>query len=178
MRKLTLISAILFILLALSNLAQAGNNLTVSYSPTNITRSMDMAMRGNSFNYLTVQEGTATDTIYEKAKESKPAKLKSPIAALVIAVVPGSVVHGAGHFYAGKTGTAIGLFGAEAVGVVLVLGSGISRLDKTESSDRVDAIEWVGVAMFFGSWLYDVVESPFVVKNRNDKILGKEPFEQ
>jgi len=183
MRTLTLISVALFSLSLLSNVGQAGNNLTVSYSPTNITHSMDVAVGSHSFNYLIVQETTATDTTYKKANESKPAKLKSPTTALVIALVPGSVVHGAGHFYAGKTGIALGLFGAEIVGTGLiyagVIGSIFEGMEGSEKRGGEDAALIIGLGLFVGSWVYDVVASPLVVKNQNDKILGKKslPFE-
>jgi len=180
MRKLTLASAVLVILYVLSSTVQAGNNLSVSYSPTNITHAMDVAVRSNAFNYSIVQETTATDTIYKKANETKPAKLKSPTKALVIALVPGSVVHGAGHFYAGKTKTAIGLFGAEILGAGLtlvgMLGSMFEGMEGSEKSGGEDAALIIGIGLFAGSWIYDVVASPFEVKNQNDKILGKKPF--
>jgi len=148
-------SAILVILFVFSNTVKAGNNLTVSYSPANITHSMDVAVGSHSFNYLIVQETTATDTIYMKANESKPANLKSPTTALVIALVPGSVVHGAGHFYAGKTGTALGLFGAEIIGAGLiyagVLGSIFEGMEGSENRGGEDAALIVGLSLFAGS---------------------------
>jgi hypothetical protein len=174
-------SAILVILFVFSNTVKAGNNLTVSYYPTNITRSMDVAVRSNSLYYLYVQETIASDTINKKVIERKPVKLKSPTTALVIALVPGSVVHGAGHFYAGKTGTAFGLFGAEIIGAGLiyagVLGSIFEGMEGSEKRGGEDAALIIGLGLFAGSWVYDVVASPLVVKNQNDKILGKEPFE-
>jgi len=147
-------------------------------SPMNISHAMDVAVRSNSMNYLYAQEPIMNDTIYEKANESKPRKLKSPTKALVIALVPGSVVHGAGHFYAGKTKTAIGLFGAEIAGAALtslgLLGS--LRGDTGGEGDGSLAgpvVLSLGLGLFVGSWIYDVVGSPSVVKNQNDKILGK-----
>lgn len=173
-------SAILVILFVFSNTVKAGNNLTVSYSPANITHSMDMAVRSNSLNYLYAQESSASDTINKKVNEPKPVKLKSPTTALVIALVPGSVVHGAGHFYAGKTGTAFGLFGAEIIGAGLiyagVLGSIFEGMEGSEKRGGEDAALIIGLGLFAGSWVYDVIASPLVVKNQNDKILGKRPF--
>jgi len=177
MRKLTLISAVLIILFVLSNTVQARNNRTVSYSPTNITHALDFAVRSNSLNYLYTQEPMVNDTIYEKANESTPGKLKSPTKALVIALVPGSVVHGAGHFYAGKTKTAFVLFGAEIIGAGMAfLGGAVSNLPHDtggESGSGGDAVLILGLGLFVGSWMYDVMQSPLVVKNQNDKLLGK-----
>ncbi len=150
-------------------------------SPTNISHAMDVAVRSNSLNYLYSQEPIMNDTIYDKANESKPVKLKSPTTALVIALVPGAVVHGAGHFYAGKTKTAIGLFGAEIAGAALtslgLLGS--LRGDTGGEGDGSLAgpvVLSLGLGLFVGSWIYDVIGSPFAVKDQNDKILGKKPF--
>jgi|GEM_PF-1244516 len=173
-------SAILVILFVFSNTVKAGNNRTVFYSHTNITHAMDLAVRSNSLYYLYVQETIASDTINKKVVERKPVKLKSPTTALVIALVPGSVVHGAGHFYAGKTGTAFGLFGAEIIGAGMiifgVLGSVFEGMEGSEKRGGEHAALIIGLGLFVGSWVYDVVASPLVVKNQNDKILGKRPF--
>jgi hypothetical protein len=177
MRKLTLISAVLIIIFVLSDTGQAGNNLSVSYSPTNIAQAMDFAVKSNTLSYLYAQEPMANDTIYPKANESKPGKLKSPTTALVIALVPGSVVHGAGHFYAGKTKTAFVLFGAEIIGAGMAfLGGAVSSAPHDtggESGSGGDAVLILGLGLFVGSWMYDVMQSPLVVKNQNDKLLGK-----
>ncbi|HVP35590.1 MAG TPA: hypothetical protein VMT04_01210, partial [Terriglobales bacterium] len=37
-------------------------------------------------------------------------------------------------------------------------------------------ILFFGLGLFVGSWMYDVIGSPFAVKDQNDKILGKKPF--
>ncbi|MCJ7457570.1 MAG: hypothetical protein MUP17_01090 [candidate division Zixibacteria bacterium] len=179
MRKIIFISAILIIFFVLSNNVQAENNLSLYYSPTNIAHSMDFAVRSNSLNYLYAQEPIAVDTSYEKTNESKPAKLKSPTTALVIALVPGSIVHGAGHFYVGKTKTAIGLFGAEIIGAGLTFLGALGSLRGDtggESSGGGEVVLALGLGLFAGSWIYDVVGSPFAVKDQNDKILGKKPF--
>ena len=176
MRKLTLVSAILFILFVLSNIVQAGNNLTVSYSPTNITRSMDFAVRSNSLNYLAVQETTATNNIYKKAKESKPPKLKSPTTALVIALVPGSVVHGAGYFYAGKPKTGLFLFGIEVIGAGLVYAgalSGFAEWSQDGTGKERPELAWMGIALFAGSLLADVIGAPEAARKHKEGIIKK-----
>ena len=181
MRKPTLVPAILFILIVLSNTVRAGNNLSVSYSPLNITQAMDLAVRNNSLYYLSAQETIASDTIDNKATVPKTGKLKSPTAALVIALVPGAVVHGAGHFYAGKTKTAIGLFGAEILGGVFVyfgaLGSSLHSDTGGEGGSNAGPIVlFLGLGLFIGSWIYDIADSPSVIKSQNDQAVGKKPF--
>ncbi|MCJ7457571.1 MAG: hypothetical protein MUP17_01095 [candidate division Zixibacteria bacterium] len=181
MRKLILSLTILTIII-MPNAVHAGNKSVISYSPTNITHSMDLAVRSNSLYYSYVQETIASDTINKKVVERKPAKLKSPTKALVIALVPGSVVHGAGHFYAGKTKTAFVLFGAEIIGAGMAFfgAAGWSVQGDTggDGSLAGPVVLFLGLGLFTGSWIYDVAVSPSVVKNQNDKILGKEPFEQ
>lgn len=171
--------AIFYCLFAFSSSIQAECTSGVSYSPMNISHSMDVAVRSNPFNYLTVQETTETDTIYKTANKSKPAKLKSPTTALVIALVPGAVVHGAGHFYAGKTKTAVGLFGAEILGAGL---TGLGLLGSLrgdtggEGGEGGEVVIALGLGFFFGSWIYDIVESPSVIKRQNDQTPEKKPF--
>ena len=148
-------------------------------SPMNISHAMDVAVRSKSLNYLYSQEPIMNDTIYEKANESKPGKLKSPTTAFVIALVPGAVVHGAGHFYAGKTKTAIGLFGAEILGAGL---TGLGLLGSLrgdtggEGGEGGEVVIALGLGFFFGSWIYDIVESPSVIKRQNDQTSEKKPF--
>jgi len=180
MRKPILVSEILFILIILlSDTVLAGNNLSVSYSPLNITQAMDLAVRNNSLYYLSAEETIASDMIDNKATVPKTGKLKSPTAALVIALVPGAVVHGAGHFYAGKTKTAIGLFGAEILGAGL---TGLGLLGSLrgdtggEGGEGGEVVIALGLGFFFGSWIYDIVESPSVIKRQNDQTSEKKPF--
>jgi hypothetical protein len=60
-------------------------------------------------------------------------KLKNPNMALFYAVIPGIIVHGSGHFYAGKTTIGAALLGSELVGGALAfvgaVGKGMSELD-------------------------------------------------
>jgi hypothetical protein len=52
MRKLISLLGVLFCLFVQSSSGQAGNNLSVSYSPKNITKAMDFELRSNSMSYL------------------------------------------------------------------------------------------------------------------------------
>ena len=180
MKQVISILSILVSIYVFAGTLHAGTTSLDLNSPMNISHAMDVAVRSNSLNYLYTQEPLANDTSYVKANESKPGKLKSPTTALVIALVSGAVVHGAGHFYAGKTKTAIGLFGAEAIGAGMTLlgmiGNAFEGMEGSESKGGADAALIIGLGLFAGSWIYDVAGSPFEVKNQNDKILGKKPF--
>lgn len=173
MRKLTLISAVLIIFFALSNIAQARNGLTVSYSPTNITQAMDFAVRSNSLNYLYTQETSQMDSINKGYVRPDTLRLKNPNTAMVIAILPGSIVHGAGHFYARRPVTGAALLGIEMVSLVFfvrAIGQGLSDTGNPEQ-ERQDS--FIGTTLFFGSWFYDIIVAPMTIAKENEKILGK-----
>ncbi|MET0388478.1 MAG: hypothetical protein ABW321_21080 [Polyangiales bacterium] len=79
-----------------------------------------------------------------------------PVAA---ALVLGPVVHGAGHFTAGQTSTALTLLAAEGVGVLGAV-AGLAGLAATGASEKTVAplagVAALGVGLFATSWLADV----------------------
>jgi hypothetical protein len=90
--------------------------------------------------------------------------------------VPGIVVHGAGHFYAGKKMTSALLFGAELGGVALVfygVNLGIGEMD-SERTATPNVVAAGGAALFLGSWIYDIIGAPLTIVKENEKILGKQ----
>jgi TM2 domain-containing membrane protein YozV len=102
-------------------------------------------------------------------------KLKNPWIALGIALVPGSIVHGAGHFYAGSIGTGFVLLGSELVGTGLI-GVGLIRGIETITGEPREG--WVieleiGLVLFVGSWIYDIIGSPIVVMKTNKDLLQR-----
>jgi len=103
-------------------------------------------------------------------------KPKSPWIALGIALVPGAVVHGAGHFYAGRIKTGFLLMGTEVVGVSLVgVGAIAGFAEVMGGESTLDAELWIfgGLILFVGSWVYDVVGSPIAVKKQNKELLQR-----
>lgn len=102
-------------------------------------------------------------------------KLKNPWIAFGIALVPGSIVHGAGHFYAGKIGTGFVLLGSELVGtglIVVGLVGGIETITGEPREGWVIELE-VGLVLFVGSWIYDIIGSPIVVMKSNKDLLQR-----
>jgi hypothetical protein len=102
-------------------------------------------------------------------------KLKSPWIAFGIALVPGSIIHGAGHFYAGRIGTGFVLLGCELVGTGLI-GVGLIRGIETITGEPREG--WVielevGLVLFVGSWIYDIIGSPIVVMKSNKDLLAR-----
>ncbi|MCJ7457572.1 MAG: hypothetical protein MUP17_01100 [candidate division Zixibacteria bacterium] len=173
MRKLTLVSAVLIILFVLSNITQAGNNPTVSYSPTNITQAMDVAVRSNSMSYLYTLTSSQIDSASKGYVRPDTLRLKNPNTAMVIAILPGSIVHGAGHFYARRPVTGAALLGIEMVSLVFfvrAIGQGLSDTGSPEQ-ERQDS--FIGTTLFFGSWLYDIIVAPLTIAKENEKISEK-----
>jgi len=111
------------------------------------------------------------DSIKVVALESL--KLKSPYMAIFYAFIPGIVIHGSGHFYVGKTKTGFWLLGAEVVGAYLVFTAALAELPGGEYDPDDELWGFAGLLLFVGSWVYDVVKSPIVVKKQNKELLQK-----
>jgi len=99
---------------------------------------------------------------------------KDPSKAFLYALIPGSVVHGAGHFYAGKTATGFLLLGTELVGAALVLGGTSTGWGRSSPTREGFAVSLAGEILFLGSWIYDMVKSPLIVQKQN-RLLEKNP---
>jgi len=121
-----------------------------------------------------VQDSTRVHT-------SDSLKLKNPNLALAYAVIPGFIVHGAGHFYAGRRTTGIVLLASELVGctffTVGALDQAVSQLEGAHSSDGVsgEGLVVIGAILFVGSWTYDIIGAPLAVQKYNAALLAKEP---
>lgn len=94
-------------------------------------------------------------------------KHKSPYMAVFYSVIPGVLVHGSGHFYAGKGGTGTTLLGLEAAGALLLYFGSLSAFQGSSHQNDTDAMGYIGLALFAGSWVYDIVGSPIVIVKRN-----------
>ena len=109
------------------------------------------------------------------AEEDESAR-KEPVVAFAVALIPGSVVHGLGHYYAGDPETGKTLLVTEGVSLGLVLVGGVflsSQLNSLEcSSDCVIGAISIsaGTIGFLGSWVYDVIGSPFAAQRYNRKL--------
>jgi hypothetical protein len=102
-------------------------------------------------------------------------KLKDPNMALLYAVIPGVLIHGSGHFYAGKTKTGAVLLGSELVGGTFfsigVVGKGMSQLEGGEPWKYGNVFMAFGGFLFFGSWIYDIIGAPLAVQRENREFL-------
>lgn len=95
----------------------------------------------------------------ESAAEASPGRR---VAAGATAVVAGPVVHGAGHFVRGETGTGWWLLAGEGIGLAGAVG-GIAGLAVTGAApETVHGFTWLtihGVGLFTTSWLADIYGS-------------------
>jgi TM2 domain-containing membrane protein YozV len=126
--------------------------------------------RDQPFSFLFAQQ--AVDSTQPHSLPSL--KLKSPYMAAFYSVIPGVLVHGSGHFYAGKEGTGSALLGLEAAGVLLLYFGSLSAFQGSSHQNDTDAMGYIGLALFAGSWVYDMVGSPIAVVRRNRYIKETE----
>jgi hypothetical protein len=98
-------------------------------------------------------------------------KLKDPNMALFYAVIPGIVLHGSGHMYAGKTPTAIVLFGCELLGAGVAMMGALSQIDGPNETGQNTVL--IGSLVFWGTWIYDLIGSPMAVNSQNRKLLDQ-----
>ncbi|MDH4222977.1 MAG: hypothetical protein OEV55_05485 [candidate division Zixibacteria bacterium] len=178
MRKIFLITLILLTVLVSSSSVLAEETIVFSESNKPVLQAMKLSLKSNSLSYLYTMQSTNEDLAYKDNKSPDSLKLKDPREALFYAILPGFIVHGAGHFYAGKPKTGAFLVVGEVIGAGLIFLAGLASMpdNNTSSSGGVDAIAFIGVSLFAVTWLYDIVESPFVVKRNNQRILGKNDF--
>jgi hypothetical protein len=129
------------------------------------TISLAGLQQSDRFDFLLSQQ---TDSESTGLQTPVTIKLKKPYMAVFFSVIPGLVFHGSGHIYADKTETAMALFLAEMSGLGLIsLGTRSGHGD----SDDGETAAYFGMALFLGSWVYDMLESPFAVKRQNEKLL-------
>lgn len=77
-----------------------------------------------------------------------------------LAIGPGFLVHGLGHYYAGDNETALTLLIAELVGVGLIIAGNVLD-DRSNGAGTTggarNALVHSGVLLFFGSWAADII---------------------
>jgi hypothetical protein len=121
-------------------------------------------------------ENSAGDSVLDSIPTFHPdlKKRKEPFKAFIYALGPGAIVHGAGHFYAGETSMGFVLLGSEMVGGVLLLAgvaSGWEGGGNQGPTREGFPIFFAGAALFFGSWIYDMIKSPLIVQQQNQELL-------
>jgi hypothetical protein len=132
----------------------------------------------SSFFSVQQTENSAGDSVLDSIPTFHPdlKKRKEPFKVFIYALVPGAIVHGAGHFYAGKTSMGFVLLGSEMVGGVIMFSVAISGLGETKYTTAEGfVVAFAGGVLFFGSWIYDMIKSPLIVQQQNQELLqGKQ----
>jgi hypothetical protein len=52
----------------------------------------------------------------------------------------------------------------------------VEGIEENLSGDEGKAVAFVGMFLFLGSWAYDLIKSPSVVKKQNAELFIKEPI--
>lgn len=94
-------------------------------------------------------------------------KRKSAGTALFISVVPGFVVHGAGHFYVGKKRDAVLLFAGELASFGLLYAGAGGLVASSGESDEATTLYFLGVSLFISTWIYDLIGAPVAANKYN-----------
>lgn len=129
--------------------------------------SLIVSTEADSFTLLFAQQMPDSTT----GDRADSTRLRDPNNAIFVALVPGAVVHGAGHFYAGKPGTGLVLFGSEVTGIGLCYLGAMTAMGSGEYSTGGVVALTAGLALFIGSWAYDVAFAPLSIKKENEKLL-------
>jgi hypothetical protein len=112
-----------------------------------------------------------------KAESLDSIKLRDPRMAALYAIMPGMLVHGSGHFYAGEKTTGWVLVAGEILSLAMLtysIGVGIGKsTDGATSNGSSEVVGVVGVALFMGTWIYDVIGAPLAVEKQNRKLHEK-----
>ena len=168
------ISIYLILFVGLST-AIAEDTLVFSDSNKPILQAMELSLKSNSLSYLYALQSSNDNLTYKGNKQSDSLKLKNPNTALFYAAVPGFIVRGAGHFYAGKTVTGAILLSIDIASFGLAYCSMVRGLGEMESgdSDTPELLAFGAVTLFIGSWIYDLIFAPLSVVHQNERILQR-----
>ncbi len=163
------IAARLILLTALLMYLLSGNaNASTSGLRDNLSNHRLLSQpRDQCFSFLFAQQ--AEDST--KLQTPPSFKGKSPYMAILYAFVPGIIIRGSGHFYAGDRRTGSRLLGAEAAGGLLIAGGFYLGLAGVQTEAGFALLS--GVILFVGSWVYDVVGSPLVVQKQNKDLIER-----
>jgi flagellar biosynthesis protein FliR len=81
-------------------------------------------------------------------------------------------MRGAGHFYAKDTNRGMSLLAAEIVSIFM-MGLSVSEVIQPQEDSQATSVSravfYTGIAIFGGSWLYDVIFSGFAVDKFNNE---------
>jgi hypothetical protein len=154
-----------FLTLCLQGYSCSANQSMKTYVSESGWKSLELPRPSGT---LFVQE--LEDTV--KVHTSDSPKLKNPKVALIYAIFPGIIIHGAGHFYAGADSMAWFLMTMEGIGIgIWSLVLAIYCIDGTDLRGLALPLSIGGGYFFVLSWFYDMFEAPHAVEEHNQRIF-------
>ncbi len=110
----------------------------------------------------------AQDIMEERlVKETR--EKKSPEKARYIAAVPGFLIHGLGHIYAGDYKTGGLLFSLEGVGILMIMSPFL-----TGGFDYIILVMFGGGLLFWGTYIWDFTGAPKAAERYNKKYFPED----
>ena len=104
-------------------------------------------------------------------------RYKSEEKASMLAFFPGIIVHGIGHIYANAPITGAILFVAEMLAIPMIFNSTSSIFYfgpyERKYSGIKNVLEFTGVLLFLGSWIYDIAHASTAARKYNDKVRAQ-----
>lgn len=146
--------------------------------------SIDMEYHNNRPRKIsTIQNGESAndDTIMVNGKvyDKRTLGLKNPYGAVLMATTFGLWVHGAGHFYAGRSDIGWLLLGTEVISTGGIALLGISTTKNKEDQAVGNVIAYGLLICWVGSWIFDIIHAPIACIKENKKTiedLSIQPF--
>ncbi len=105
-----------------------------------------------------------TNNMREKRQIKETRENKSPEKARYIAAVPGFLIHGLGHIYAGDYNTGGLLFTLEGVGILMIMSPFL-----TDGFDYILLVMLGGGLLFWGTYIWDFIGAPKAAEKYNKK---------
>ena len=117
-----------------------------------------------------------TETTAQESYKQYP-RYKSEQTATMMAFFPGIIVHGMGHIYAGAPITGVILFVTEMLSIPMIFESTSSIFYfgpyKQKYSGIKNGLEFTGILLFLGSWIYDFAHASTAARNYNNKVRSQ-----
>ena len=156
------------------------SNTTLQLNLSNLTVDQIPSENFNNNMILT------SDTIVNNGNNNKKSiHQKSLNRAITLALVPGFLVHGMGHFYVGRKNTGVLLFFTSVLGICLyvvdfdnsdeyyeagVINDKFVENTWGEKHKYHDIIYPASRILFFGSWAYDIFVAPIMCSRHNKRL--------
>lgn len=124
----------------------------------------------NSTNHLKINDKRDSISQRKNTNYQIPSNKYDPSMALMFSIIPGFFLHGAGHFYAERYGTAILLLSIEALSISFFAGSAFIAWGSENEEETFYGIVIASGILFLGTWIYDMVMAPKICEKERQKL--------